>query len=183
MKEMDKLDNDILIIQRAQMGDRAAYKSLYDTHAPKLFRFLRQFSRDVDEVDEWVQRSFIKAFDFLPRLTGSVRFSAWLIKIGVNEMKKDRRRAKIISFIPLEEEHHKADNNEIEHFDWNEMMFSWLEKLDNNKRMVFSLYEVEGYSHAEIAEILGIGESTSRTILTRTKQYLKERWNKEVKNL
>jgi DNA-directed RNA polymerase specialized sigma24 family protein len=46
--------------------------------------------------------------------------------------------------------------------------------------MVFLLYEVEGYSHAEIAKILGVGESASRTILTRAKKQLKELWKKEV---
>ena len=58
-------------------------------------------------------------------------------------------------------------------------MRTWLEDLDETKRTVFLLYEVEGYSHAEIASMLEIGESTSRTILSRAKQYLKTKWQNE----
>lgn len=52
----------------------------------------------------------------------------------------------------------------------------FLDQLDETKRIVFILYEVEGYSHAEIASMLGFGESTSRTVLSRTKQFLKKQW-------
>jgi RNA polymerase sigma-70 factor (ECF subfamily) len=54
-------------------------------------------------------------------------------------------------------------------------------ELDDTKRMVFILYEVEGYSHAEIASVIGIAESSSRTLLTRAKRILQDHWNKEMK--
>jgi RNA polymerase sigma-70 factor (ECF subfamily) len=55
-----------------------------------------------------------------------------------------------------------------------------MDELDESKRAVFVLYEVEGYSHAEIASMLGIAESSSRTYLARAKRHLQQRWNKET---
>lgn len=59
-------------------------------------------------------------------------------------------------------------------------MKTLLGELDEHRRMVFLLYEVEGYSHFEIAEMLSVNESTSRTIFVRAKRELKELWKKEV---
>lgn len=78
-----------------------------------------------------------------------------------------------------EEEHGAGDDSE---FEWDQVMKGWLDKLDEIKRAVFVLFEVEGYSHAEIAAMLNLKESTSRTILTRTKKWLKEKWNEEYAN-
>ena len=60
-------DNETLVIHRAQTGDQKAFKILYDAYVISLFRFLKQFSKDSDEVEEWVQRAFIKAFEYVQR--------------------------------------------------------------------------------------------------------------------
>ncbi len=66
-------------------------------------------------------------------------------------------------------------------FQWDQVMKNWLMQLSEIKRLVFVLYEVEGYSHAEISEMMNITESTSRTILTRTKVWLRKKWNESEK--
>jgi RNA polymerase sigma factor (sigma-70 family) len=60
------------------------------------------------------------------------------------------------------------------------LMKTWMDELDETKRAVFILYEVEGYSHAEIGSMLGIAESSSRTLLARAKRFLQQQWNKEA---
>ena len=178
---MKIIDNEILIIHRAQKGDQKAFKMLYDANVVSLFRFMKQFSKNSVEVEEWVQRSFIKAYEHLPSFRGDAKFSSWLFRLGLNEMKMDRRRSAILQIDNSEIEDLPTEEHDAELFAWDAMMKTWLGELDENKRMVFLLYEVEGYSHSEIAEMLGFGESTSRTILARAKQNLKERWKKEVK--
>lgn len=178
---MKIIDNEILIIHRAQKGDQKAFKILYDANVVSLFRFMKQFSKNSVDVEEWVQRSFIKAHEHLPTFRGDAKFSSWLFRLGLNEMKMDRRRLAILSIDNSEIEELSSEEQNSDQFEWNEMMKTWLGELDENKRMVFLLYEVEGYSHSEIAEMIGVGESTSRTILMRAKRYLKERWKKEVK--
>ena len=170
------------LLQRTKNGNHAAFRELYDAHVSSLFRFLNQFSSDRDEVQEWVQRAFIKAYERIDTFDERSRFSSWLFRIGINEMKMDRRRELTAPVIPSVEEM-EVSVQAVDDFHWNEVMGGWLYELDTIKRMVFMLYEVEGYSHAEIASMLNIGESTSRSILSRTKQWLKDKWHTEEKSV
>lgn len=172
------MQNESVWIAKAKEGDEKAYRSLYDTHVTPLFRFLKQFAPRQEQVEDWVQRAFIKAFLNLATFDGRARFSTWLFTLAVNEMRMDWRRQQIVAFVPLEEDQ-DITGGEGDPFEWNELMKEWTDDLDATKRAVFILYEVEGYSHAEIGEMLGIAESSSRTMLTRAKRSLQERWNKE----
>ncbi|HLE33902.1 MAG TPA: sigma-70 family RNA polymerase sigma factor [Bacteroidota bacterium] len=167
------------LVQRSRTGDHEAFRTLYEAHVDPLYRFLRQFSNDHHEVEEWVQRAFIKAYERLDSFREDSRFSTWIFSIGLNEMRSDRRRATILQFEPQESDDRLPAEDSSEGFHWNDMMRGWLSQLAELKRAVFLLYEVEGYNHSEIALMLGIQESTSRTILTRTKQWLREQWEKE----
>lgn len=146
-------------------------------HITPLYRFMRQFETDSDQVEEWVQRAFIKAYINIGQFERTAKFSTWLFRLALNEMKMDRRTMAIIPLETVYDEDYSAVNTN-EEFEWNDLMKAWLAELSETKRMVFLLYEVEGYSHAEIAKMLGVGESTSRTILTRTKQFLQTQWQR-----
>jgi len=172
------MQEETVWITKAKEGNQHAFRELYATHADPLYRFLRQFSSDSDQVEEWVQRAFIKAFLHIGSFEGKSRFSSWLFRLGLNEMKMDVRRTQIVAFTPTEEEQEESDHG-AERFEWKQLMKMWMDELDETKRGVFILYEVEGYSHAEIASLLGIAESSSRTLLMRAKRYLQDRWNKE----
>jgi RNA polymerase sigma-70 factor, ECF subfamily len=173
------MHNDNHWVTRAKSGSQRAFKVLYDQNVSPLYRFLLQFSRNSEEVDEWVQRAFIKAFEHLESFDRRAQFSSWLYRLAINEMKMDRRREHIVQFEPLDSHGEIGDSDEVA-FEWHHTMRTWMGELDESKRMVFILYEVEGYSHAEIASTLGIAESTSRTLLTRAKRILRDRWNKEM---
>jgi len=132
-----------------------------------------QFSQDRQIVADWVQQSFIKAFVKLDKFKGKSQFRTWLFSIGINEMRSAKRKQKHHEKIEIGE-------NQLNLVEPERDLDSWLsvrtaiQKLDDNKRLVFLLHEIEGYSHREIAEILGVGESTSRTMLSRTKVKLRE---------
>lgn len=165
-------------IQRARQGDRRAYKLLYDRHAAALFRFLHRFSSNRSDVEEWVQRAFIKAFHQLDAFNEQARFSSWLFRIGINEMKDDGRKVgKILTMEPEA----LPGTAEDDDFEWEATMQTLLDELSESQRMVFILTEVEGYTHAEIAGMLGFTEGTSRSLLSRAKQHLRVRWITEGK--
>ncbi len=174
------------LIHRARQGEQRAFRLLYEAHVDPLYRFLKQFSGDHHEVEEWVQRAFIKAFRRLESFEGRSRFSTWIFTIGLNEMRTDRRRGTILPFEPLDNasplEAAETDQfqwDDLDQFQWDDLMREWLGELSELKRAISLLFEVEGYSHSEIAEILDIKESSSRTILTRTRHWLRERWDQE----
>jgi len=167
------------LIEQVKQGSHTAFRRLYDIHVTPLYRFMRQFESNTDHVEEWVQRAFIKAYININQFEQTAKFSTWLFRLALNEMKMDRRTLTIIPLETVYDEDYSSVNSE-EEFEWKDLMKSWLSELSETKRMVFLLYEVEGYSHAEIARMLGVGESTSRTILTRTKQFLQIQWQKST---
>ena len=170
-------------IARSRSGDHRAFRCLYDQHVTGLYRFLAQFSGQSHEVEDWVQRSFIKAYERLNQFDGRSSFGTWLFKIGLNEMRSDLRRSKIVSFEPESSAEHVATSDDANAFAWTSAMRQWLDALDDQKRSVFILYEVEGYSHKEIADLLGIEESHSRTILARAKSWLRTQWEQQRRAL
>ncbi len=165
--------NESELIAKIKNGETKAYKILYDANVELLFRFLKQFRKNDSEVQELVQRAFIKAYEGLASFNSRSAFKTWLFQIALNEMRDDVRRSSIVSFVDSNEVEESGLHNEEELLAWNSTLRTLFDQLDETKRAVFILYEVEGYSHLEIAQMLNIGESTSRTILTRTKHWLR----------
>jgi RNA polymerase sigma-70 factor, ECF subfamily len=162
----------------AKKGNQRAFKQLFDENVNIIYRFLYQFSKNPDQVEEWTQRAFIKAFENIQRFEGNSKFSTWLIKIGINEMKTDFARIKDKKTVFLEDEQYDSAVSVEEEFEWRQDMKWLLSELDEFKKSIFILYEVEGYSHSEIADMLDISEAQSRTTLCRVKKDLKDKWLK-----
>ncbi|MHA2290366.1 MAG: RNA polymerase sigma factor, partial [Promethearchaeota archaeon] len=114
----------------------------------------------------------------IDQFKGVSKFSTWLFAIGINEMKTDLRRQKK-DYVPVDEIINESILNVEFNFEWHHDMKWLLSELSENKKVVFILHEVEGYKHSEIADILDISDVASRTILSRTKQQLKEKWLNE----
>jgi RNA polymerase sigma-70 factor (ECF subfamily) len=169
-----------ILIEKVKNGNTGAFKKLYDNNVKPLYRFLMQFDNDKDIVEDWVQLTFIKAYKNISQFEYKSKFSTWLFRIGINEMKTDYRNPKKQKTISIDNFDCESSLIKEENFEWHIDMKWLLEELDENKKAIFILFEVEGYSHAEIAEILDISEAASRTSLSRTKQYLKKRWQKEM---
>jgi RNA polymerase sigma-70 factor, ECF subfamily len=172
------MQDESVWITEAKEGSQRAFRELYEANVSSLYRFLRQFGSGPDQTEEWVQRAFIKAFENLGTFDGRSRFASWLFRLALNEMRMDWRRRQIVSFVPAEEGDEAASADE-DPFEWKQLMKTWMDDLDETKRAVFILYEVEGFAHSEIASMLGIAESSSRTLLMRAKRHLQERWNRE----
>lgn len=166
---------EIQLINKIKKGNQKAFKSIYEMNAPKLFRFLKQFSSDEFQIDDWIQRAFIKAYENINSFEGNSKFSTWLFTIAINEMRSDFRKENKYSFTGLDlvESTHSSETNED--FEWSYDMKKLMNEIDANKRAIFILYEVEGYSHSEM---LQISEVASRTNLFGAKKILREKYLK-----
>jgi RNA polymerase sigma-70 factor (ECF subfamily) len=140
---------------------------------------MRQYSEDAALVEDWVQRAFIKAYNNIGSFQGEARFSTWLFSIALNEMRTDRRRPSFALVGMDEAGDPGTQEDEAAEFEWDDLMKSSLKALDEPKRTVFLLYEVEGYSHAEISAMLAISEGNSRALLMRAKLFLRNHWELE----
>jgi RNA polymerase sigma-70 factor (ECF subfamily) len=128
-----------------------------------------------DEAMEAVNDSYLKLFDNLNGYDKSKPFKSWFAKIIVNtaidSYRKNLKHSSLVSISNALEQDEKEP--EIVQELSAEEIIKLLAKLPDNLRITFNLYEIEGYSHEEIGEILGIAESSSRANLTRAKQILR----------
>lgn len=128
------------------------------------------------EAEDLLQDAFAEAFLKLNTFRYESSFGAWLKRIVVNKcinhLKK--RKAELIYTDTVPETNHE-DNQDIdpEHLDV-KRIYQAMEKLPDGYRVIFSLYLLEGYDHSEIAQIMGISESTSKSQFSRAKQKIKE---------
>ncbi len=163
------------IIERCRQGDRDAHYQLYKLYSRSMYNVGYRIVNNDAEAEDVLQEAFISAFKSLHYYRGDATFGSWLKRIVVNKainVLKTRRTERF----PDDE---KFDVGEEvvseEEFQFSvEQVRKAMEILPDGYRSVLSLYLLEGYDHGEIAEILGISESTSKSQFNRSKKKLRE---------
>jgi len=166
----------INIIEKCLQGDREAYYELYKRYSRSMYNVAYRIVHDEEEAEDVLQEGFISAFKNLGHYRGDATFGAWLKRIVVNKAINAVKRKKMDRF-PEEGQIDIAEENEDEfqNFPFTvEKVRGAMDSLPDGYRMVLSLYLLEGYDHGEIAEILGISESTSKSQFNRSKKKLRE---------
>lgn len=164
------------IINKCLQGDREAYYELYKRYSRSMFNVGYRIVHDQDEAEDVLQEAFISAFKNLGNYRGDATFGAWLKRIVVNKAINAVKRKRMERF-PEEDTVDVAEEvvDEFEDFPFTvDKVRKAMESLPTGYRMVLSLYLLEGYDHGEIAEILGISESTSKSQFNRSKKKLRE---------
>lgn len=159
-------DDEPLLVARALGGDRAAFGTLVERYAPQARRVARAVLNDPDEADDAAQDGFLSALVKLAQYDARRPFGPWLMRIVANAATDRRRRRKVRRAEPLDASlvgggprpDVVAVRNEL-----GDQLRSALAELPERRRTAVVLFDVEGYSHAEIAGILGIPEGTVRS--------------------
>lgn len=167
------------IITNCQKGERQAQKAIYELFAPRMFAICMRYSHNRMEAEDLLHEGFIKVFTKIDQFKHTGPFEAWLRRLMVNTILEEFRKKKKINFVDenklpvnLSDEENDGNDNDIPEL--NQIM-QLVNELPEKYRMVFNLYVVEGYSHDEIAEELGISIGTSKSNLSRARQWLKSR--------
>lgn len=170
------------IIERSKGGDRAAQYQLYDLYSKAMYNICYRMCNSAEEAEDVLQESFINAFSHLEHYRGTASFGAWLKRIVVNNAINHIRRRKM-NLVPLEDHTSVAETQDFSSDEdlilQVERVKECISRLPDGYRVVFSLYLMEGYDHKEIAEILGVSESTSKSQYNRAKKKLKELLNEQ----
>lgn len=164
------------LIVRCKNGDQKAFKELYKLYAKSMFNIAFRILKNHDEAEDILQEAFIKAYYKINQYDFQATFGAWLKKIVVNQALDFLRKESKWKMDDV------ADENitEQQEVDWDgiDMKVDIIKKAIFNLpigfRTVTTLYLIEGYEHKEIAEILSISESTSKSQLHRAKNKIKE---------
>jgi RNA polymerase sigma factor (sigma-70 family) len=164
------------IIELSKAGDPRAQYQLYQLYARAMYNLCYRMMNNRVDAEDMLQEAFSEAFLRLGSYRFESAFGAWLKRITVNKCINVLKKKKA-DLIPVEEIPDVApvnvDTDEVPGLSV-EMVQQALEKLPEGYRVVFSLYLLEGYDHAEISQIMGISETTSKSQYSRAKQRMKE---------
>jgi RNA polymerase sigma factor (sigma-70 family) len=168
------------LVQKCKHGDLKSQEKLYKHFYGYAMGVGLRYLSDRDDSLEVVNDAFIKVFKSISQFENEKLFKPWLRKIIVNTA-IDRRRKdmNLLYQTDLEEAENIFSNpNAIENLNAADIL-NLLNKLPALQRLVFNMYEIDGYSHEEIGQSLGIPASSSRVNLTRAKEKLRKSWEKE----
>lgn len=161
------------IISGCQSGEKHAFQVLVERYSPMLMAVSQRYIVDKHLAEDLLQEAFILIFRNIENFQPGGSFEAWLKKIMVNTCLKSFRNKRINEDLDLADHQGIAEPVFQEHDMDAEKILRMLNSLEEDHRIILNLAIVEGYSHLEIAEILSIQESTSRTRLTRARKVFK----------
>jgi RNA polymerase sigma factor (sigma-70 family) len=165
------------IIEKSKLGDSAAQYRLYSLYAKAMFNIAYRIMNNKEEAEDMLQESFTDAFARLSSFRYESGFGSWIKRIVINHCLNEikRRKADLQFFDDMNLFDQKSDDdNGYETGLSVENVRKAMEFLPNGSKMIFSLYLLEGYDHTEIAQILKISESNSKSQYMRAKQKIKE---------
>ena len=165
------------LIQRVLDGDPAAERMLYDEHVDRVYRLCyRLASNDPDLARDFTQEAFVRAFTRLKEFRGQAKLSTWLHTIAVSTALNGMRRVKRWHEreTPLEGAHDIGTTTRTAEPDLKARLKKAIDALPEPFRVVFVMFDVEGYTHEEIGGVLNIPTGTSKARLSRARARLRE---------
>ena len=174
------VDINAPLLERCRLHDRQAQAEIYRRYAKAMFNAALRITGDYAEAEDVLQESFLSAFRELGHYKGDSSFGAWLKRIVVNKSINCLRQRRL-ALVPLAEQHHDEPTeagpsleDDAEASYRADVLRRCIQELPDGYRVVLSLYLLEGYDHLEIAGILGISESTSKSQYSRARVRLRE---------
>ncbi|MCT7904139.1 MAG: RNA polymerase sigma factor [Candidatus Ornithobacterium hominis] len=170
------------MVEDCKKNDPSAQKKLYDLLSPAMFAVCLSYFNCEDDAQESFQLAFIKVFRDIRKFNHKGSFEGWVRRIMVNQCIDNLRKKKKENWVALNESTTPVQEDEVLDDDFTaQELLKEIQNLPPQYRMVFNLYFLEDFSHKEIAEMLGISESTSKSNLHRAKAKLKEELQKKYK--
>ncbi len=180
-------DADLEIVRRVQAGDVAVFDQLILKYRERVYGVVYHMTSNREDAADLTQEAFIKAFQSIHRFGGQSSFFTWLYRIAVNSALSHLRKSKLRSFFSLERvdseepvskeiidaltDKSGADRDTFVH-ELQEKLNDAMHKLSIKHRTVVTLFEIDGLSHQEIADVMDCSVGTVRSRLHYAKQLL-----------
>lgn len=168
-------DSDSDIIQGCIAGDPRMQETLYRKYSARMYAVCLRYAGSADDARDILQEGFVKVYRNLGKFRAEGSFEGWMRRIFVNTA-IEQHRGRTLQTGSLTDREEQVDDG-----GWNaldglalEDLMRMIRSLPDGYRTVFNLYAVEGHSHKEIGEMLGISEGTSKSQLARARKALQE---------
>lgn len=164
------------ILQGCLQNNAASQRELYSRYSPKMLAVCYRFAHNREDAEDMLQEGFIKVFSQIHTFRNQGAFEGWIRRIVVhtciNHLKKNKRFNESVDLIHANSLQVREES--VPSIVQAKQIVESIRLLPMGYRTVLNLYAIEGYSHKEIAEMLDIEESTSRSQYTRAKQMLED---------
>lgn len=177
MQLFDAKKHLTLWVQEAKDGSARAQRQIYNALADKMYAVCLRYADNAQDAQDMLQDGFVTLFGKLDTYSGEGSFEGWARKIFVNTALMALRKNSVLKEAADVEEAFNvsaSDPSAISKVGYKDLL-KMIAELPQGSRTVFNLYAIEGYSHKEIAEMLGITEVGSRTQYMRARAVLQEK--------
>ena len=166
--------DDASLVAEAKLGDPAALRALYDRHAVRVYAVVRRIAPEESLADDWAQETWVRAFRALPTFRGDSSFGTWVLRIAMNSARYEARKLTRrwrgeVALDPMTSAPERSSEPVLR-----TRLERALAELPDGMRRILVLHDVEGYSHEEIAVILGNSASTCRSQLFKARARMRE---------
>ena len=163
------------LIEGCKKGDRKMQKQLYGIFAPGMFAICLRYAGDHQQAEDMLQEGFIRVFGNIGKFRGDGSFEGWMKRIFINSAIEGYRKNLAVNHMV---EVTELKNDLVQDDDFHHLaaadLLRMVQALSPGYRTVFNLYAIEGYSHKEIADMLGINIGTSKSQLARARMMLQK---------
>jgi RNA polymerase sigma factor (sigma-70 family) len=163
------------LMEGCKAGNQKMQELLYRQTSAKMFAICMRYAKDRMEAEDVLQTGYIRVFQKVKEYRGDGSFEGWIRRIMVNSaIESYRKNLRTLNVVQIEEAYDQPSTG----FDFSRLgmqdLMKLIQKLADGYRVVFNMYVIEGYSHKEIGETLGITEGASKSQLSRARAILKE---------
>jgi len=171
-------DDDAGLVERARDGDRQAFETLYRRHRDRVYGLVwRLCGGDAALAEDLLQESFVRAWQKLGSFRGDSQFGTWLHRLSVNVALSDRRirMRRVARETEMTEDVERTASGDRDVAAGRRLdLERAIARLPERARTVLVLYDIEGYTHAEIADMADMAEGSSKAHLHRARKLVRE---------
>ncbi|MEO7991307.1 MAG: sigma-70 family RNA polymerase sigma factor [Chryseolinea sp.] len=167
------------LIEGCIKNDRTTQQALYDSYCRKMMVVCLRYSKGIDEAEDILQEGFVKVFQAIKGFRHEAKLETWITRIMVNTaLNAQRKKMYLYPMVDVEDLHLPEQEISLSGIHFKQLL-ELIQSLPQGCQVVFNMFAIEGYSHKEIAELLGISEGTSKSQFARAKSLLQQKLLKE----
>jgi RNA polymerase sigma-70 factor (ECF subfamily) len=167
------------LIEGCRKGNRASQKALYERYCRKMLVVCLRYSKTTAEAEDILQEGFVKVFNGLKDFRQESKLETWITRIMVNTaLNVQRRKLYLYPMVDVEDINLPDVELSVSGINFRQLL-EIIQTLPHGCQIVFNLFAIEGFSHKEIAEQLGISEGTSKSQFARARSLMQAKLSKE----
>ena len=171
--------NETELIQGCIKNNRTCQQALYNVYCRKMMTVCLRYSKSTDEAEDILQEGFVKVFQAIKGFRQEAKLETWITRIMVNTaLNAQRKKMYLYPMVDIEDLRLPEQEVSLSGIHFNQLL-ELIQSLPQGCQIVFNMFAIEGYSHKEIAELLGISEGTSKSQFARAKSLLQQKLLKE----